>query len=140
MTTDDRAALVEQLILHEGLRLKPYVDTVGKTTIGCGRNLTDKGISAKEAADLLDHDLDEAIQALTAYPWFLTLDPIRQRACVDFMFNVGPGTFSTFRHFIAAMARKNYVAARQHLLDSKWHRQVGEKRAMTLADQIEWGK
>ena len=39
----------EQLILHEGLRLKPYRDTVGKLTIGVGRNLDDVGITRAEA-------------------------------------------------------------------------------------------
>ena len=34
---------------HEGRRLKPYTDTVGKLTIGYGRNLTDVGISDEEA-------------------------------------------------------------------------------------------
>ena len=35
----------EQLVRHEGLRLKPYRCTAGKLTIGIGRNLDDCGIS-----------------------------------------------------------------------------------------------
>ena len=39
-------ALVKPLTkINEGLRSKPYVDTVGKVTIGVGRNLTDRGLS-----------------------------------------------------------------------------------------------
>ena len=34
----------EQLVRHEGLRLKPYRSTAGKLTIGFGRNLDDRGL------------------------------------------------------------------------------------------------
>ena len=43
----------------EGLRLKPYVDTAGKLSIGVGRNLDDKGISKTEADFLLADDLND---------------------------------------------------------------------------------
>ena len=45
----NKQRLAEQLKVHEGLRLKPYKDTVGKWTIGIGRNLEDKGITEQEA-------------------------------------------------------------------------------------------
>jgi lysozyme len=41
----------------EGLRLKPYQDTVGKWTIGYGRNLDDRGISKYEAEAMLRNDV-----------------------------------------------------------------------------------
>jgi len=46
-------SLEELLVHHEGLRLKPYLDTSGKWTIGVGRNLSDSGISEEEAFYLL---------------------------------------------------------------------------------------
>lgn len=46
--TFDMAMLLSELSRDEGRRLKPYLDTVGKTTIGVGRNLTDVGISEDE--------------------------------------------------------------------------------------------
>ena len=33
-----------QLKAHDGLRLKPYRDSVGKLTVGVGRNLDDVGL------------------------------------------------------------------------------------------------
>ena len=42
---------------HEGCKLKPYLDTVGKTTIGYGRNLDDVGITQAEAKAMLETDL-----------------------------------------------------------------------------------
>ena len=37
----------DQLIQHEGLKLKPYQCPAGRLTIGVGRNLEDKGITEK---------------------------------------------------------------------------------------------
>ena len=47
--------LKEELLRDEGLELKPYTDTVGKTTIGVGRNLSDVGITRAEAMPRLQH-------------------------------------------------------------------------------------
>ena len=43
----------EQLMIDEGFRSKPYSDTVGKLTIGYGRNLDDVGITRNEAFQML---------------------------------------------------------------------------------------
>lgn len=40
--------LIKDLIFDEGLELKPYKCTVGKLTIGIGRNLDDKRLTMKE--------------------------------------------------------------------------------------------
>jgi len=47
----------EQLVRHEGLRLKPDRWTVGKLTIGIGRNLDDCWISQSEAYVMLINDI-----------------------------------------------------------------------------------
>ncbi|HAC30701.1 MAG TPA: lysozyme, partial [Marinobacter hydrocarbonoclasticus] len=54
----DRNLLKTQLKRHEGLRLKPYLDTASspRLTIGYGRNLEDVGISRDEADFMLDND------------------------------------------------------------------------------------
>ncbi len=49
---------------NEGMRLKPYRCSAGKLTIGYGRNLDDRGISAHEANDLFENDLIDAEMAL----------------------------------------------------------------------------
>ena len=40
---------------------KPYKDTVGKLTIGVGRNLDDVGIGEEEAEVLLRNDIKDAV-------------------------------------------------------------------------------
>ena len=52
----NRDALISQLIIDEGIKLKPYTDSVGKLTIGVGRNLNDVGISEDEARFLLGNE------------------------------------------------------------------------------------
>lgn len=46
-------SLKDQLILHEGLKLKPYKCPANKWTIGVGRNLEDVGLSKDEQLKLL---------------------------------------------------------------------------------------
>lgn len=117
--------IIEQLILHEGLRLRPYVDTVGKLTIGVGRNLTDVGITEEEAQLLLANDLERVRKDLETFSWFHTLDEVRRRVVMDMRFNLGPTGFRGFVGMIAALARRDYQAAALHMQESKWCSQVG---------------
>lgn len=139
MTSEDRDALRQQLIRHEGLRLKPYTDTVGKLTIGVGRNLTDKGITHAEARYLLDTDITEAINALVTFPWFPDLDALRQRVFVDLCFNLGVTRLRTFTKMLAACERHDWPTAARELLDSTYATQVGQ-RARTLATMLRTGR
>lgn len=120
---------------HEGEMLKPYVDTVGKVTIGVGRNLTDNGITADESDRLLEHDLQNSWDECAKYPWFLGLSETRKAACLDLQFNVGPTRFRGFVKFISAMAAQDFNAAAEELVDSNWYKQVG-RRGHELEDLI----
>lgn len=115
----DRQQLVNQLIFHEGLKLKVYADPAGVLSIGVGRNLQAKGISSREAFDLLDHDLDECITDLSTFAWFLDLDAVRQRVLVDVRFNLGPGGFRLFTKMIHALAIGDLPTAALELLNSQ---------------------
>ena len=129
----DRQVLVDQLIVHEGLRLMPYVDTVGKVTIGVGRNLTDNGISHAEAMLLLDHDLDEAMTDLSTFPWFAALDPVRQRVLVDMRFNLGPSRFRSFKRMLRMVSEQNYQQAAASMRASLWAQQVKSRATRLIA-------
>ena len=133
-------SLRDQLIRDEGMRLKPYTDSVGKLTIGCGRNLTDKGISLLEADVLLDHDITEAAAEVTAaFPWSVTgLDDVRREVLINMSFNMGIGSVQQFTKALAALEAQNWIAAAHEMLQSKWAKQVGP-RAQRLADQITTG-
>lgn len=119
--------------------LRPYRDTVGKLTIGFGRNLDDVGITPEEADMMLDHDIAIALGSLTGrVPVFATLDPVRQRVLVNLAFNLGVEGLLGFRHMFAALYRKDYDAAARELLDSKYAGQVGQ-RAVRLAHMLRTG-
>lgn len=134
-----RQNLRKLLVEHEGLRLHPYVDTVGKTTIGVGRNLDDRGISNDEAFYLLDNDIQYFYSKLNEFDWFLKLNDARKIALIDMCFNLGLKSFLEFKNMIAAIEKNDFDDASNHMLDSKWHEQVGN-RAARLAEIVKTGE
>jgi lysozyme len=137
--TLNRGLMRAQLIRHEGMRLRPYRDTVGKMTIGVGRNLDDRGITEAEALFLLDNDIDIAITELQArFPWFDELSEIRQRVLIDMAFNLGITKLLGFKRTLAAIKRGDYVAAAAGMMASKWATQV-KRRAHRLAAMMREG-
>lgn len=131
--------LVRQLVEEEDLKLHPYVDTVGKVTIGVGRNLTDVGISTAEAFVLLDSDIARAEADLDrVFPWWREMSDVRQRVLCDLCFNMGLTTLRTFERTLAAMARGDYAKAAVGMLASHWAEQVG-RRARRLAQMMATG-
>ncbi|MFQ5545677.1 MAG: glycoside hydrolase family protein [Acidiferrobacterales bacterium] len=132
--------LHEMLIRHEGLRLKPYHDTVGKLTIGVGRNLDDVGITREEALMLLDNDIAKVKREVKrAFPWFAQLNPVRKNIVLNMVFNIGLPRFRQFKKTIAAIKAKDWEEAASQMLDSRWARQVG-RRARELATMMKAGK
>src|SRR5690554_799378 len=135
----DSKLLREQPERHEGLRLKPYKDTVGKLTIGIGRNLDDKGISREEAFALLDNDIAEVVRQLEQVDEYQALDDARQTVLANMCFNLGLYGLMGFRKMWLALTRNDYHEAAKQMLDSRWARQVGY-RADELAQIMRTGQ
>lgn len=136
----DRTAMTRQLRLHEGERLKPYRCTAGKLTIGVGRNLEDRGITAQESAMLLANDIAREERALfEALPWVSGLDEVRQRVLLDMAFNMGMGSLLQFKLTLGAIQAGQYEQASKMMLDSRWAKQVGQ-RAERLSRMMATGK
>lgn len=134
-----QALMRVELIRDEGIRLRPYKDSVGKLTIGVGRNLDDVGISAEEANRLLDADIDRAAAALDkALPWWRGLSEVRQRVLLNMCFNLGIGALLGFKNTLAAIKAGRYEDAASGMLASKWAGQVGD-RAKRLAAMMRTG-
>jgi lysozyme len=168
----DIEKLIRELVRDEALRLKPYHCPAGKLTIGIGRNLDDVGLSAEEAralgvdlagdwkgelgrrgiteeqAFLLCRSDVAKVQAQldVKLPWWKDLEDARQRVLANMAFNMGIAGLLGFKNTLELVRCGQYVDAANHMLDSKWARQVGvgteEKpgRALRLALMMRDGK
>jgi len=136
--------MVEDFKRHEGRVYKdgyhkPYKDSVGKLTIGYGRNISDRGLSEDEALYLLHNDIQDTIKELKQkYYWFDSLDDVRREVIINMAFNMGVPTFAQFRNTIGYIEEGHYDLAARNMLKSKWARQVGI-RAQELAREMESG-
>src|SRR4051812_9259912 len=109
ITDLDRQKLFNQIRFHEGTRTKPYRDTVGKITIGIGRNLTDVGLSEDEINYLLTNDLKKVVDQLNSrLPWWSNLDVIRQRVLIDMAFNMGINGLLGFTNTLEAIRTQKW--------------------------------
>ena len=136
----NKVKLAEQLKKHEGLRLKPYTDTVGKLTLGIGRNLEDKGITEQEALFMLNNDVDYFYGKLCqSIGWMKKLDDARQNVLVNMAFNLGIAGLMTFKKMLLACEHGNFKIVATEMLNSKWAEQVGY-RANELAEQMRTGQ
>lgn len=133
------AQLERELTLDEGKRSKAYKCTAGKTTVGVGRNLDDVGLSDDEISYLLRNDITRVCADLDReLPWWRQMSEARQRAMVNFVFNVGIGTALTFKNSLALLKEGKYKEAADAMLQSRWAKQVGQ-RAIRVTDMIRHG-
>lgn len=129
----------ELLIAHEDKRLSPYMDTVGKLTIGVGRNLSSNGISEDECMLMLDNDIARAIDDVKyLFSCYDSLDRPRQLVLISMAFNLGRLKLSKFVRFIWAVHQKDYETAYAEMVDSRWYEQVGS-RGVQLARTMRSG-
>lgn len=132
--------IIAQLRRDEGVKKFPYTDTVGKLTIGVGRNLTDVGLADTEINFLLRNDIYKVQQELTArFPFFAALDLVRQNVLVNMGFNLGVPGLAHFHLMMAAIEKNDWTTAASEMLNSQWARQVGN-RATRLALQMTSGE
>lgn len=119
--------LKEWIKHHEALRLQLYLDTVGKQTIGWGRNIEDNGISKEEADFMFDNDFARCQRELAPFPWYTNQPQNVQDALMNMCFNLGIAKLLGFRKMIMALTAKDYTKAAIEALDSKWAGQVGQR-------------
>lgn len=132
-------AIAHHLEVEEGRRPKAYKCTKGKTTVGIGRNLDDKGLSTEEIDFLVANDIKEVLQdlavifgaeAMGTWPEKLTV------AMASMRFQLGYASFRGFRNMIAAVRRMDLPTAADEALDSVWARKDTPNRARRVATMI----
>jgi lysozyme len=115
----------EYIKANEGLRLMPYQDSLGLTTIGYGRCLETNGITQNEADMLFTNDMNVVADELRKI--FLDFDNLRysqQKALMDMCFNLGSTRLRRFKKMIAAIEAGDFNEAAVELLDSRYARQL----------------
>jgi lysozyme len=132
--------LKQLLVLHEGLRLKPYRCTAGKLTIGIGRNLDDRGITENEAYMMLENDMKSVRRECEQeFKFFSRLGEVRQAVIMDMCFNLGLSRLLGFKNTLQLIDSGQYDLAADAMLKSLWSRQVGA-RAVRLSEMMRNGK
>lgn len=139
-------ALIESIKIHEGYRDTVYKDSEGFLTCGWGHALhlgSKVPLEASEA--FLKQDIADAVRDYFKLAPTLgavtlrNLNTIRRRVIVEMLFNLGlPGVLKFVRMW-QAIAVKDWEAAADEMLNSKWHQQVG-KRAQKLAETMRTGQ
>lgn len=129
MTDEDiMGVLKRNLKRDEGFSRKPYKDTVGKLTIGYGRNLDDVGITEEEADFLLNKDMIAAVNLVNRNISAIELKPWQVRVAIyNMTFNMGINRLLGFRNMLDAIDKDDFNRAADEALDSKWAAQVGTR-------------
>ncbi len=131
----------EQLVRHEGLRLKPYRCTAGKLTIGIGRNLDDCGITQSEAYVMLINDIMNCEKQLQAKipDIYNGIDEVRKSVLLNMCFNLGISGLLGFKNTLEFTKAGDWERAANNMLVSRWAKQVG-RRAIELSELMRKGK
>lgn len=135
---DEDKLIKDMLKYDEGIRLKPYTDTVGKLTIGVGRNLTDRGITLDEAFYILETDIVACYQSaykIFGVEFFKSLSFPRRAAIINMIFQLGETGFINFKGTILRLKDSDFKGAADSMLNSKWATQV-PKRAERVVELI----
>lgn len=149
---------------EEGFKLKAYLCTKGKWTIGVGRNIQDRPLStdeiallpsgttvdrgfvcypanltiSKELAELmLSNDVKRCLgEARKLFVDFDSLPQVARMVIVDMLFQLGLRRFLGFRNMSAYMRSKTWHRAADELLNSKYAREDTPNRARRNADLL----
>ena len=128
--------LKKQLVIDEGMKLKPYRCSANKLTIGVGRNIQEVGITEEEAMVLLENDIARVTgQCMAEFDWFSDLSEVRKEAVINLVFNMGITTFKKFKKTIGYIEQGLFELAGTELLDSNYARQVGN-RSLRVANML----
>lgn len=139
--------ILEQLVRDEGIRLTPYWDTRGFTTVGVGHNLDTNPlpdlafpITEAQATQILGKDVERISTYLQhQLPWIVSLDDARHGVLQNMAFNLGGNGLLGFSHMLSYVQAGEYDNAADAMIQSKWYIEVGD-RAKRLVQQMRSGE
>ena len=141
--------VIDALKRDEGLRLVPYKDTRGFTTIYYGHNLDANPLPAEVIAAADEATADVVLLADIAriqmrlfkdLPWIQQLPRVIQGVFINMSFNLGPIGLEGFHHMLDFAKAGDYNSAADAGTTSLWYKQVGSRaqRLMTQLRTQEW--
>ena len=132
----DFKALIERLKINEGFRSRVYKDHLGFDTIGYGFAIKELELTEKEAEYLLANRVSQNhLHLLDNLDWYKDMPPEVQGVILEMVYQMGFSGFKKFKKAIANMKDKNWKAAADEMLDSRWAKQT-PNRANQLADIV----
>ncbi len=143
----DDKEIMEMIKKHEGVRTKPYKDSLGLWTVGVGHLIGDgktlppewnRELSMAEVDKLFYEDYMSHKKAAMKIPGFDKVNAKAQGALIDLTFNMGNTWFKKWPNFVKNLSEGNTVGAAASLEDSNWYKQV-KSRAVTIVSLIKQG-
>ena len=142
----DLIKLRKQLEIDEGVKYEIYKDHLGYPTFGIGHLVTDTdaefgcdvgtSVSEQRVEEAFKKDVQIVIKDCEIlYPDFNELPEEVQQIIANMMFNLGRPRLSKFKGMKKGVDEKNWNAAADEMVDSRWYRQVG-KRAERLVERM----
>jgi lysozyme len=129
---------------HEGVRYKPYKDSVGLWTVGVGHLIGNgkspgpyegKTLSEQEVNDIFEKDYAFHKEAAKKAPGWSKANDTQKAALVDLTYNMGPSWHKKFKNTAKKMEEGDFHGASEELKNSKWYTQVG-KRAVEITTML----
>lgn len=149
--------IFEMLKFDEGIELKIYLDTRGFYTVGIGHLLVKSNdraaairqldkelgrstagiITMAEAEKLFQLDVASATRSIKSNkvlaPVWAVLDPIRQMALINFVFQLGEGGAAGFTNSMKLLQAKQWDQAAVNLAQSKWYKQTTNRATRVIS-------
>ena len=128
-------AVKQMIIKHEGLKTRPYQDSLGLWTVGVGHLIgngkslpsdMNREFSQKEVMDMFEQDFAKHYSIAQRTPGWDKANEAGKGAMIDLAFNMGQW-WNKFPNTAKALAAGDFAGAAAGLRDSKWFQQVGNR-------------
>ena len=139
-------SLRRQLEIDEGVKYEIYNDHLGYATFGVGHLVLETDpeygrpvgttVSESRVVEVFKLDCESVlIDCITLYPDFYDLPEEVQQIIANMMFNMGRTRLSKFKGMKRGVDARDWNAAADEMVDSRWYRQV-TNRADRLVNRM----
>ena len=134
----DKYQLREELANDEGCKYEVYLDHLGYPTFGIGHLITDDdpecgtAVGTEVSSDRVQEAFDSDVESVLSdcerlYVQFEHLPEEVQLIVANMMFNMGYTRLSKFNGMKRGVDARDWEAAADEMVDSKWYRQVSRR-------------